>query len=233
MLKYTTLTINLFIKSWHIIMAARQSVPTLAWSANNLWKPTPLALVVLVVSLVCCGFGETLIIKSNLGASPWTVLALGVDNFTPFGLGLTTLMISVFVLMLWVPLRLKLGLGTVLNALIVATSLGAFMPIIPTPVTVVEQALYLVVGIVILGVGTCFYLSCHMGGGPRDGLLVGIWQKTDKSIGFVRTIIEISVCGVGFLLGGTVGVGTILFALGIGRVMQAALYVMNYFKQSN
>lgn len=212
-------------------MATRQSVPTLAWSANSLWKPTPLALVVLVVSLTLCGFGETLIVKSNLGAAPWTVLALGVDNFTPFGLGSTTLMISVFVLMVWVPLRLKLGLGTVLNALIVAMSLGVFIPIVPAPTNALWQALYLVAGIVILGVGTCFYLSCHMGGGPRDGLLVGIWQKTNKSIGFVRTIIEISVCGMGFLLGGTVGIGTILFALGIGQVMQATLYLMNRFKQ--
>lgn len=214
-------------------MKPRQSVPTMAWSATHLWKPTPLSLVVLVISLIFCGLGEAMIVKSQLGAAPWTVLGLGVNNFTPFGFGATIFMISFFVLLLWLPLKLKLGLGTILNAIIIASSLGVFMPTLPDTENLFFQILYLIFGIIILGIATCFYLSCQMGGGPRDGLLVGIWQKVDKPIGIVRTVIEITVCGVGFLLGGTVGIGTILFAVGVGQVMQLTFKQMHKIKKND
>lgn len=210
-------------------MSNRPTVPTMRWSANSHWKPTPLSLIVLVISLIFCGLGEAMIVKSELGAAPWTVLGLGVDNFTPFGLGATIFMISFFVLILWMPLRLKLGLGTVLNAIIIAGSLGVFMPTLPDTDNLLFQILYLLGGVVILGIATCFYLSCQMGGGPRDGLLVGIWQKVGKPIGIVRSAVEISVCAVGFLLGGTVGIGTIVFALGVGQVMQATFKQMQKY----
>lgn len=213
------------------IMKTRPTVPTMAWSATHLWKPTLLSLAVLVVSLVFCGLGEAMIVKSGLGAAPWTVLGLGVDNFTPFGFGATIFMISFFVLILWLPLRLKMGLGTVLNAIIIAGSLGVFMPTLPDTDNLIFQILYLLFGVVILGVATCFYLSCQMGGGPRDGLLVGIWQKVDKPIGIVRSAVEITVCAVGFALGGTVGIGTIVFALGVGQVMQITFKLMNDLKK--
>lgn len=212
-------------------MKNARTIPTLAWSATHYWKPTVFAFVVLVVSLTLCGLGEAMIIKSTLGAAPWTVLALGVNNFTPFGLGLTTFMISFFVLLLWIPFRLKLGLGTVLNAIIIAGSLGVFVPALPDTDSLFFQGVYLVAGVLILGIGTCFYLSCQMGGGPRDGLLVGIWQKVDKPIGLVRTVIEVTVCAAGWALGGTVGVGTLVFAFGIGQVMQLVFGLMNKIKK--
>lgn len=212
-------------------MKARPTVPTMRWSAQSHWRPSPLSLIVLVISLIFCGLGEAMLIKSELGVAPWTVLSLGVDNFTPFGLGLTTFCISVVVLLLWLPLRLKMGLGTLLNALIIASSLHVFVPALPTATSLVAQWAYLLGGVVILGVATCFYLSCQMGGGPRDGLLVGIWQKVGKPIGVVRTVIELTVCGVGFLLGGKLGIGTIIFALGVGQVMQMTFKLMNDLKK--
>lgn len=215
-------------------MSNRPTVPTTIWSAKSHWKPTPLSLVVLVVSLIFCGLGEAMIVKSTLGAAPWTVLGLGVDNFTPFGLGATIFMISFFVLLLWLPLKLKMGLGTVLNAIVIAGSLGVFVPNLPNTNILIFQILYLIGGIVILGIATSFYLSCHMGGGPRDGLLVGIWQKVGRPIGLVRACVELTVCGIGWALGGTVGVGTILFALGVGSVMQVTFRAMNqYFDDLN
>lgn len=104
-------------------MKKRTAVPTLAWSAKTPWRPTPLSLFILITTLGVCGIGESLIIQSQLGAAPWTVLALGVNHFTPFSLGLTTFCISVVVLLLWLPLGLKMGLGTLMNALIIATTL--------------------------------------------------------------------------------------------------------------
>lgn len=203
-----------------LMMKNRTTVPTLAWSAKNLWRPTPLGLFVLILALIVCGVGEALIIQSQLGAAPWTVLALGVNHFTPFSLGLTTFCISVVVLLLWIPLGLKMGLGTLMNALTIATTLHFILPVLPVAEGLLMQWAYLLGGVILLGVGTCFYLSCHMGGGPRDGLLVGIWQKVGRPIGQVRTVIELLVLGTGFLLGGTVGVGTLVFAFGVGQVMQ-------------
>lgn len=211
-------------------MKKRTAVPTLAWSAKAPWRPTPLSLFILITTLGVCGVGESLIIQSQLGAAPWTVLALGVNHFTPFSLGLTTFCISVVVLLLWLPLGLKMGLGTLMNALIIATTLHFILPVLPVANGLIMQWIYLLGGIVLLGVGTCFYLTCHMGGGPRDGLLVGIWQKVGRPIGQVRTVIELTVCGIGFLLGGTVGIGTLVFAFGVGQVMQLTFRLLETAK---
>lgn len=206
-------------------------LPTMAWSSVHRFRPTPLSFFVLVSSLILCGLGESLIVQSHLGAAPWTVLGLGVTNFSPLSLGLTTFCISFVVLLLWLPLQLKAGLGTVMNVIIIAGSLDVFVPILPMPTHFVGQLLMCALGVFVLGVATCLYLSCQMGAGPRDGLLVGVCQKTGWSVGIVRTAIEASVCLIGYILGGKAGIGTLMVVFGAGWVMQKTFNIMHQLKK--
>ncbi|MDO4997446.1 MAG: YitT family protein [Neisseria sp.] len=201
-------------------------LPLMPWSASHAWQLKPFSLTVLLVALALFGVGEGLLVQAVLGSTPWVVFAQGVGLQTGWSLGWATFVISVCVLLLWLPLRQKAGFGTVANMVFIALFLDLFVQYVSPPASMFGRVLFCVGGILVIGTASAFYLTCQLGAGPRDGLMVGLCRRTGWRIGVVRTLIEASVCLVGYLLGGTVGIGTLMFALGVGWVVQAALFVL-------
>ncbi|NOL50104.1 YczE/YyaS/YitT family protein [Pelistega europaea] len=193
------------------------------WSANSFWIPSFSSLSVLVISLLIFGVGDGFLVLAHLGSTPWTVLAQGIATKTGGNIGLVSFFISASVMITWLPFKQKPGLGTVLNITLIAVGLGATASLIPAPETLFWRIFFMLCGVLLIGVSSAFYLTCHMGPGPRDGLMVGLYQTTGLKIGTIRTIIEGTVCLLGWLLGGVVGVGTLIFALGVGWVLQFTL----------
>jgi uncharacterized membrane protein YczE len=186
-------------------------------------------MVQLLAGLALFGAGESLIVLSALGNTPWTVLAEGVASHTALGIGTATVVISVLVLLAWIPLRQALGIGTVLNALLVGLVIALLLSLVAPADALGLRAAELVGGIVLVGVGSGLYLGCHLGPGPRDGLMTGLHRRTGRSLRLIRTAIEGSALVLGAILGGTVGIGTLLFALTIGPVVQHALALSERF----
>lgn len=201
----------------------KRILPITPWSSTSYWMIKFKPIGMLCVSLGLCGFGEALLLKSQLGLSPWTVLAQGLTIQTGLNIGLVTFLISCGVLALWLPLKQKLGLGTVLNICIIALSLGLFDAWLPMVNDLLWQIILAVLGVVVVGMGSALYLTAHMGTGPRDGLMVGLAQLTNLKVGIIRTALESLVCLMGWLLGGVVGLATLLFAFGVGAIVQVSL----------
>lgn len=163
---------------------------------------------------------------SDLGNSPWTVLAEGFGEQTAIGVGAATVVLSVLVLLAWFPLRQVPGLGTVLNALLVGVALGIVLELASTPDDLVSRYALIAAGIALVGLGSGLYLGVGLGAGPRDGLMIGLHRRTGVSVRLVRTALEVTVVVAGALLGGTAGIGTLAFALFIGPAVQASLVLM-------
>ncbi len=174
----------------------------------------------LLIGLVCFGTGITFMKQSQLGLSPWEVLHDGLSKVSGQQLGTVSIFIGVIVLLLWIPLREKPGIGTILNILIVGTVTNLTLPIIPAVDQVLAQTCWLILGLLLIGLGSALYLGCRLGAGPRDGLMMALYHRTGWSIRVVRTILEVSVLAIGWRLGGTIGIGTLAFALGIGPIVQ-------------
>ena len=204
-----------------------RSVPKLFWTSPTRLTlfPAPVSALFLVLGLIIFGVGEALLIAASTGVSPWTVLAQGVVVQTGWSLGLATLIISFSVLALWIPLQQVPGLGTILNALIIAAVLEYVLPWIPTPSNRISGLLLAMTGVVITGLGGAIYLIANLGPGPRDGLMTGINEKTGWPIAWIRSGLEVSVVLLGVALGGQFGVGTLLFALGIGPAVALGLHL--------
>jgi len=190
----------------------------------HLWRPGPLRFTILIAGLWLFGTGEALIVAAELGNSPWTVLAEGVAKNTPLEIGGATVVISFAVLCAWVPLRQAPGLGTIMNAIVVGVAIGVMVPLLPSDPPDGVRWAFLGGGIALVAVGGGIYLGARLGPGPRDGLMTGLHARTGRSLRLVRTVIEVSALAGGFALGGTVGVGTVAFALLIGPGVQAAFY---------
>ena len=208
-----------------------KKVPTLSWSSFdslNL-KPKIITLTYLMLGLILFGLGETLLITANAGVSPWTVLAQGISVKTGYSIGITTFIVSISVLCLWIPLKQKPGIGTILNTIIISVLIDVSLPYLPSPELFALQILQVIIGVVIVGLGSGFYLIANLGPGPRDGLMTGIQKMTNLSIALIRGIIEISAVLVGWYLGGMVGIGTIVFALGIGPFVSAGLFFVGRY----
>lgn len=173
----------------------------------------------LVLGLVSFGFGEALLVRSRLGNSPWTVLAQGLSHRFGVAIGATTLGLSVVVLLCWIPLRERPGLGTLSNLLILPLALQVGVDLLQPASGRLEGVAYLVSGLAAIGFGSGLYLTCGLGPGPRDGLMTGVQHRSELPVARVRLAIEVSVSIVGWLLGGDLGVGTVVFALLIGRVL--------------
>lgn len=189
------------------------------------WRPGPRRLVRLLVGLVVFGAGEALVVASELGNSPWTVFAEGISVQTPLSIGLATVASSFALLLLWIPLGERPGLGTIANALVVGLVIDLVLLGLgsaPLWVRVAE----LVGGIVLVGVGSGLYLNAALGAGPRDGFMMGLHRRTGRPIGLLRGMIEVSALVVGALLGGTVGIGTVAFAPLVGPAVSVALRVL-------
>lgn len=211
-----------------------KSVPTLWFSSPQrmTFRPPMASAAALVVGLFLFGLGEAMLVAANIGVSPWTVLAQGVVVQTSLTLGQATLALSLCVLALWWPLRQMPGLGTVLNALIIAAVLEYVLPYLPRFEVLWGQGLYAIAGVLVTGLGSGIYLIANLGPGPRDGLMTGLQIKTGLPIAQVRGGLEISVVLLGWLLGGTAGLGTLLFALGIGPAVALSLFWLGRFTRT-
>lgn len=200
-----------------------RTIPRTRWTARSVWKPTPASLTALVVGLWLFGTGDALLLAADLGATPWTVLAQGVTVRTGLTIGVTTFLVSVAVLLLWIPLRQKPGLGTLLNIVVISIAIEVMFTIVPAPTELWARLLLVVAGIAAIGLGSGFYLTAGHGPGPRDGWMTGLHHRTHWPVGRIRLLIEIAVLAAGWLLGGTVGIGTALFALLIGQSVAMGL----------
>jgi uncharacterized membrane protein YczE len=183
------------------------------------WRPTPWQLVQVLVGLWLFGTGEALIVAAKLGNSPWTVLAQGVSKHTPLSIGAATFAISVLVLLCWIPLREWPGLGTVLNAVVIGVAIDTTLALLPSLDSHVARWAALLGGIAVVGLGSGLYLTAALGPGPRDGLMTGLHARYGWPLAAVRTGIELTAVTLGFLLGGRVGVGSLLFAVLIGHAV--------------
>ena len=206
-----------------------KNIPKNSWSSKKPlnFKPKVKTLVFLVFGLFLFGLGETLLLASGGGVSPWTVLAEGISIYTSYSVGWSTFWMSLVVLLLWIPLKQKPGIGTFLNVIIIALVLDFALPYLPNPENYRFKILQIVIGVLITGLGSGFYLIANLGPGPRDGRMTGVQRITGKPIALVRGVIEVSVVFVGWLLGGTAGLGTIMFALGIGPAVAIGIYFVN------
>ena len=205
-----------------------KNIPKVYWSSDkplNL-RPKISTFLYLCFGLTLFGLGEGLLLVSLTGASPWTVLAEGFSLNVDFTIGTITFFISLGVLFLWFFLNQKPGIGTLLNALIVAIMIDVSIAYIPTPENYIPQLLMAILGVLIVGLGSGFYLVSNLGPGPRDGLMTGIQRKTNFPIAAVRAFLEITVVSIGWYLGGTVGIGTLLFAFGVGPAVALGLFIV-------
>jgi len=188
------------------------------------WRPTPGRLVQVCFGLTLFGIGEGLVVASELGNSPWSVFAEGLSVQTPLSIGAATLVTSIVVLLAWIPLgERRLGLGTVLNALIISVMIDVTLWVLPHLDVIGVRWVALFGGIALVGIGSGFYLTAELGPGPRDGLMTGIHARTGWPIFAVRTGIEATAVAIGWVLGGTVGAGSLLFALLVGPAVAGAL----------
>ena len=204
-----------------------KKIPKVYWSSKTPlnFKPKISTFIFLCLGLTLFGLGEGLLIVSFTGASPWSVLAQGISLNIDLSIGIITLFISIGVLIFWLPLNQKPGIGTILNALIIAVMIDICIKFVPAPENYIPQLILAVTAVLITGFGGGIYLVANLGAGPRDGLMVGLQKKTNMPIAAVRAFLEITVVTIGWYLGGTVGVGTLLFAFGIGPTVALGLYL--------
>ena len=206
-----------------------KKIPKVKWSSEKPFnfKPKFSTFFFLCFGLSLFGLGEGLLIVSFTGASPWSVLAQGISLNVNLSIGTITLLISIAVLILWIPLGQKPGIGTIFNALIIAIMIDLCIKYVPTPSNYIHQLLLAVISVIMVGIGGGIYLVSNLGAGPRDGLMIGLQKLTNFPIAVVRATLEISVVSIGWYLGGTVGVGTLLFAFGIGPCVALGLYLVD------
>jgi uncharacterized membrane protein YczE len=206
-----------------------KNIPKVNWSSEKPYnfKPKFSTLFFCCFGLMLFGLGEGLLIVSFTGASPWSVLAQGLSLNVNLSIGILTFLISVTVLIFWIPLGQKPGIATILNALIIAIMIDLCIKFVPTPSNYINQLILAVISVTTVGIGGGIYLVANLGAGPRDGLMVGLQKFTNFPIAAVRGTLEISVVSVGWYLGGTVGIGTILFAFGIGPCVALGLFLVN------
>ena len=206
-----------------------KQIPKVNWSSDKPYnfKPKFSTFFFLCLGLMLFGLGEGLLIVSLTGASPWSVLAQGISLNVNLSIGTITLFISIAVLILWIPLGQKPGMGTILNALIIALMIDICIKFVPSPSSYIYQLILAVISVITVGIGGGIYLVSNLGAGPRDGLMIGLQKVTNAPVALVRAILEISVVTVGWYLGGTVGVGTLLFAFGIGPCVALGLFIVD------
>lgn len=183
----------------------------------------PQRIAQLMAGLVLYGASMALFIRSTLGQMPWDVLHVGLSHHVPLTVGQITIVTSFIVLLLWIPLRQMPGLGTLANAVVIGLALDVALTLIAAPTSLPVRLGLMLAGLGLNGVATAMYIGSQLGPGPRDGLMTGLSRRTGRSIRLVRTTLEVIVVVLGWLLGGLVGLGTIVYALGIGPITQALL----------
>ena len=204
-----------------------KTVPRTPWTANSRWDLSVLRTVILFFGLFIFGLGDSLLIQSDIGNAPWSVLAQGISKHLDITMGWSTFGISTLVLLLWIPLREKPGFGTLSNIVIIASAIQVGVSVFPMQDSYVVGILYCLLGIAMVGLGSSLYITCGLGPGPRDGLMTALHHRSGIRIGRVRFAIEGSVLILGWFLGGTLGLGTLLFATLIGQSIAIALGVVS------
>jgi uncharacterized membrane protein YczE len=203
-----------------------KTVPITPWRANSRWDLSPLRVFILFFGLAIFGLGDSLFIQAGIGNAPWTVFAEGLTYKTGMSIGFATFVISVFVLLLWIPLRERPGFGTLANIVLIASFIEIGTHLFPVAESFAAGIVYNFIGISLVGIGSALYITCGLGPGPRDGAMTGLHYRTGVRVGRVRMAIEVTVLVIGFLMGGTVGVGTALFALLIGQSVAISLGIL-------
>lgn len=206
--------------SWREVLAQlkpHRTVPVVPWTATGRWDLAPMRVAILFFGLAIFGLGDGLIIQSGLGNAPWSVLAQGISLKSGLSIGTSTLIIGALVLSLWIPLRERPGFGTLSNIVIISLFIEIGTNIFPKQDDLLPGLAFTFVGIALVGIGSSLYITCGLGPGPRDGAMTGLHQRTGVRVGRVRLGLEVVVSIAGALLGGTLGLGTLLFALFIGQ----------------
>jgi len=213
--------------SWlQSLLRPHKTVPITPWTANSRWSINPMRAAILFFGLFIFGLGDSLLIQSQIGNAPWSVLAQGLSQRLEITLGWSTFLISSLVLLLWIPLRERPGLGTLSNIVVIAVAIQIGITFFPQTDDFIVAIFYCFIGISLVGFGSAFYITCGLGSGPRDGLMTAIHTRSGIRIGRVRLAIEALVLVLGAILGGTVGLGTLLFALFIGQSIAISLGVV-------
>ena len=209
------------------------SVPITSWSSQkpNIIIPKFETFLFLCLGLFLFGLGESILVVSQNGVTPWTVLAEGVAKKVNIGIGLSTFIISCIVLVFWIPLKLKPGLGTIMNIIIIALTMGGTIPFLYFLNEFLNPTFLSFFGTLLVGFGSGIYLIANLGPGARDGLMTGVSKKYKRPISLVRFSIEFVVVFVGWLLGGTLGLGTIVFAVFIGPFVALSLKIVALLKK--
>ena len=206
-----------------------KNIPKVYWSSEKSFnfKPKFSTSFFLIFGLIIFGFGEGLLILSTTGNSPWSVLAEGISKNSKFSIGAATFLVSVSVLFLWIFLRQRPGLGTIFNIIIISGMIDVTLYFFDPPSSNMLKYLLAIFSVILVGIGSGIYLVANLGPGPRDGLMTGLTKITNLPIALVRASLEISVVIIGWYLGGTVGVGTLIFAFGIGPCVAFGLFIVN------
>ena len=209
-----------------------RTIPKTPWRADSTWslgtgKHHIQRLAILLFGLTIFGIGEAFLVVTGLGNSPWVVLSEGISLHTVLNIGESTFLVSVLVLLLWIPLRQKPGFGTLANIVVIAAAIEVGLFFIPEVDNTFLKYFFVLFGIALVGAGSALYITCGLGTGPRDGLMTGLHYKTGVRVGRVRLGIEIIAASTGAILGGSLGIGTLLFALLIGQSVAISLGVVN------
>ena len=194
-----------------------RTVPITPWRADHRWQLSPSRVAILFFGLAIFGLGDSLLVQGDVGNAPWTVFSQGLTYKTGLSIGWATAIISIFVLLIWIPLNEKPGFGTLSNIVLIAAFIEIGTHIFPKQTSTLAGVVFALVGIAMVGLGSALYITCGLGPGPRDGAMTGIHFKTGIRVGRVRMGIELVVLTIGWLMGGRVGIGTALFALLIGQ----------------
>jgi uncharacterized membrane protein YczE len=194
-----------------------KTVPITPWRAEHRWQLSPSRVAILFFGLAIFGLGDSLLVQGDVGNAPWTVFSQGLTYKTGLSIGWATAIISIFVLLIWIPLNEKPGFGTLSNIVLIASFIEIGTHIFPKQTSTLAGVVFALTGIAMVGLGSALYITCGLGPGPRDGAMTGIHFKTGIRVGRVRMGIELVVLTIGWLMGGRVGIGTALFALLIGQ----------------
>ncbi len=208
-----------------------KTIPSTSWRADTTWgllngKQSLQRFLILIFGLTLFGIGEAFLVITSLGNSPWVVLSEGISLNSNLNIGQATFFVSLMVLFFWIPLKQKPGFGTLANIVVISASIELGLLIIPEVNNIVLKVFYVLFGILSVGIGSALYITCGLGTGPRDGLMTGLHYRTGVRVGRVRLGIEVVALTTGALLGGSLGVGTALFALLIGQSVAISLGVL-------
>ena len=208
-----------------------RTIPITSWRAESTWGLTNgnqilQRFLLLIFGLTVFGIGEAFLVVTSLGNSPWVVLSEGISLNSNLNIGQATFFVSLVVLFFWIPLRQKPGFGTLANIVVIAVAIELGLLIIPEVNNIFLKLFYVLFGILLVGIGSALYITCGLGTGPRDGLMTGLHYRTGVRVGRVRLGIELLALTTGALLGGSLGVGTALFALFIGQSVAISLGVL-------